>query len=108
MAPELTAADLSAAIVEAQRLAAMYPLGIPTKGPTARMKLCAELILKGKAVDVAMRKAGYGRKFIAGNADKFVDLLASEGLLKPKEAAAAVGDQAAAKALKPAKKEVGA
>ena len=75
--------------------AALAPV---SRGPTRRVVLAADLIKKGTPVAEAMERAGYGARFIAGNAATFARFLASDdvALLTAKQAAkAASGGRAA-------------
>lgn len=96
MAEETTAkaaqASQAAMVAEALRQSQANPHGIPAEGPTDRVRACAAAIAKGQGVVAAMTAAGYGRKFIEGNAAGFPAFLESKGLLTAAQARKATGE----------------
>lgn len=93
------APETAAAIATALRQSNAHRFGPPNEGPTERMRAAAAAIKGGQSARAAMAAAGYGRKYIAGNATVFPGLLASQGLLTQSQAhkaaamAAAGGDE---------------
>lgn len=84
--------EMSVAIAEALRQSKANPFGPAASGPTERVRDCADAIKAGKPVAEAMAKAGYGRKFIEGNAAGFPAFLEANGLLTPAQARKATGE----------------
>jgi hypothetical protein len=93
-APKPAAVDpaTAVAIAEAMRQSKVNPFGPPGEAPTQRVRDCAAAIKGGTPVAVAMAKAGYGRKYIEGNAAGFPAFLQTLGLLTPAQARKATGE----------------
>lgn len=91
-ATETTAtADMAAAVATALRQTNAHRFGPPDVAPTERVKAAALAIKQGKSVQSAMAGAGYGRKYIEGNAATFPAFLVSLGLLNESQARKAAG-----------------
>lgn len=90
-APAQADAKLATAVAEALRQSNAHRFGPPAAGPTARVQVVADLIRGGARCRDAMRAAGYGGKFIDGNAAQFPFFLAKNGLLTDAEAMVAAG-----------------
>ena len=87
----LSRADVAAIVGEAMRESKASPFGPASQGPTERVRSVAAGIKAGKSVEAAMTDAGYGRRYIAGNAAGFPTLLAKYGLLTDAQAKKATG-----------------
>lgn len=90
-APRAAEATIAVAVAEALRQTNANRFGPAAEGPTQRVRDCAAAIKAGKGVADAMTAAGYGRRYVEGNAAGFPAFLATLGLLTDAQAARATG-----------------